>query len=278
MKAGIRLDDARAGYGPIEVLHGVSVSFPAGSTVAVLGRNGSGKSTLLHTLAGTVPAHIRFDAMERHRRRQSRPLPASRPRDDTGPRRQQRLRNPVRTRQPRSLRSRETARPSHGRFPRTRAAARPACRNTFRRRAPDAGAVPRRAPARPRHPARRSQPRTLPEGRVTPRRHHRRPRTIGPHDHHGRAIPSRRLTPCRHCSTYSAEAKLHSPANPTNSPHRRHDLTNVQESCGLRTGAGRPDLAPRPARPDCRAVRRRGLRLSAPGAFFGCRLQACDYV
>ncbi len=55
MTAGIRIDDAHAGYGPIEVLHGVSLSFPAGSTVAVLGRNGSGKSTLLRMLAGIVP-------------------------------------------------------------------------------------------------------------------------------------------------------------------------------------------------------------------------------
>lgn len=55
MKAGIQIDDAHAGYGPIEALHGVSLSFPAGSTVAVLGRNGSGRSTLLRTLAGIVP-------------------------------------------------------------------------------------------------------------------------------------------------------------------------------------------------------------------------------
>lgn len=64
MKAGIQIDDAHAGYGPIEVLHGVSLSFPAGSTVAVLGRNGSGKSTLLRTLAGIVPlasGSVRWD-------------------------------------------------------------------------------------------------------------------------------------------------------------------------------------------------------------------------
>jgi len=54
MKAGILVENARAGYGPIEVLHGLSMSFPAGSTVAVLGRNGAGKSTLLRALAGIV--------------------------------------------------------------------------------------------------------------------------------------------------------------------------------------------------------------------------------
>jgi branched-chain amino acid transport system ATP-binding protein len=55
MKAGLQLVDARAGYGPIEVLHGVTMSFPAGSTVGLLGRNGAGKSTLLRALAGIVP-------------------------------------------------------------------------------------------------------------------------------------------------------------------------------------------------------------------------------
>jgi branched-chain amino acid transport system ATP-binding protein len=55
MKAGVQLVDARAGYGPIEVLHGVTLSFPAGSTVALLGRNGAGKSTVLRALAGSLP-------------------------------------------------------------------------------------------------------------------------------------------------------------------------------------------------------------------------------
>jgi branched-chain amino acid transport system ATP-binding protein len=55
MKVGLQLVDARAGYGPIEVLHGVTLSFPAGSTVALLGRNGAGKSTVLRALAGILP-------------------------------------------------------------------------------------------------------------------------------------------------------------------------------------------------------------------------------
>jgi branched-chain amino acid transport system ATP-binding protein len=55
MRAGLQLVNARAGYGSIEVLHGVTLSFPAGSTVALLGRNGAGKSTVLHVLAGILP-------------------------------------------------------------------------------------------------------------------------------------------------------------------------------------------------------------------------------
>ena len=52
---GIEMIDVRAGFGAIEVLHGVSLSFPAGAIVALLGRNGSGKSTVLGALAGIVP-------------------------------------------------------------------------------------------------------------------------------------------------------------------------------------------------------------------------------
>jgi branched-chain amino acid transport system ATP-binding protein len=46
----------RAGYGSIEVLHGVDLDVPAGSVVAVLGPNGAGKTTLLSVLAGLHPA------------------------------------------------------------------------------------------------------------------------------------------------------------------------------------------------------------------------------
>jgi branched-chain amino acid transport system ATP-binding protein len=46
----------RAGYGPIEVLHGIDLEVPAGSVVAVLGPNGAGKTTLLSVIAGLQPA------------------------------------------------------------------------------------------------------------------------------------------------------------------------------------------------------------------------------
>jgi branched-chain amino acid transport system ATP-binding protein len=45
----------RAGYGPIEVLHGVDLVVPRGKVVALLGPNGAGKSTTLQVCAGFVP-------------------------------------------------------------------------------------------------------------------------------------------------------------------------------------------------------------------------------
>jgi ABC-type branched-subunit amino acid transport system ATPase component len=48
------LRDVRAGYGDVEVLHGVSLSVAPGQVVAVLGANGAGKSTLCAVAAGLV--------------------------------------------------------------------------------------------------------------------------------------------------------------------------------------------------------------------------------
>jgi branched-chain amino acid transport system ATP-binding protein len=50
----LALRDIRAGYGPIEVVHGVSLEIPAGSVVALLGPNGGGKTTLLNVCAGLI--------------------------------------------------------------------------------------------------------------------------------------------------------------------------------------------------------------------------------
>ena len=50
----LALRDVRAGYGPIEVVHGVSLEIPVGSVVALLGPNGGGKTTLLNVCAGLL--------------------------------------------------------------------------------------------------------------------------------------------------------------------------------------------------------------------------------
>ncbi len=55
MTVEVELVNARAGYGSVEVLHGVDLALPAGAVVAVVGRNGAGKTTLLRTIAGTLP-------------------------------------------------------------------------------------------------------------------------------------------------------------------------------------------------------------------------------
>jgi branched-chain amino acid transport system ATP-binding protein len=52
----IELRRLRAGYGAIEVLHGIDLAVPAGSVTALLGPNGAGKTTTLRTLAGLHPA------------------------------------------------------------------------------------------------------------------------------------------------------------------------------------------------------------------------------
>ena len=50
----VRVRDLRAGYGTVEILHGISLTVPTGSTTAVLGDSGSGKTTLLRAIAGFI--------------------------------------------------------------------------------------------------------------------------------------------------------------------------------------------------------------------------------
>src|SRR3990170_1781717 len=46
----------RAGYGRLEVLHGVDIDVAEGQLVAVIGANGAGKTSLLRTVSGLLKA------------------------------------------------------------------------------------------------------------------------------------------------------------------------------------------------------------------------------
>ncbi|MHB1138034.1 MAG: ABC transporter permease subunit, partial [Microthrixaceae bacterium] len=52
--AVLRVQDLHAGYGQVEVLHGVDLRAAAGQITVLLGANGAGKSTLCSALAGTL--------------------------------------------------------------------------------------------------------------------------------------------------------------------------------------------------------------------------------
>ena len=54
-KVAVQAIDIRASLGNIEVLHGISLSLPAGRWTSIVGPNGAGKSTLLKVLAGLLP-------------------------------------------------------------------------------------------------------------------------------------------------------------------------------------------------------------------------------
>jgi branched-chain amino acid transport system ATP-binding protein len=43
-----------AGYGKVEVLHGISITVPKGKVVTLIGSNGAGKTTTLRTVSGMV--------------------------------------------------------------------------------------------------------------------------------------------------------------------------------------------------------------------------------
>lgn len=48
------LEDISAGYGSVQVLHGVNLEVNSGETVVLLGTNGNGKSTLLKSVMGLI--------------------------------------------------------------------------------------------------------------------------------------------------------------------------------------------------------------------------------
>jgi branched-subunit amino acid ABC-type transport system permease component/ABC-type branched-subunit amino acid transport system ATPase component len=60
----LEVRDLVAGYGDVEVLHGIDLTLTAGSVCALVGANGAGKTTLCSVIAGLVPAtsgSVEFD-------------------------------------------------------------------------------------------------------------------------------------------------------------------------------------------------------------------------
>src|SRR2546429_9985794 len=50
----LTVEGLRAGYGPIEVLHGLDLTVSQDEVVVVIGPNGHGKSTLLRAVSGLI--------------------------------------------------------------------------------------------------------------------------------------------------------------------------------------------------------------------------------
>ena len=48
----LQIDDLRAGYGQMEILHGFNLRVGRGQTLCLIGPNGAGKSTVLHSIFG----------------------------------------------------------------------------------------------------------------------------------------------------------------------------------------------------------------------------------
>lgn len=63
----LEVEGLRAGYGPAEILFGVSLRLARGEVAALMGRNGAGKSTTLKAIMGLLPprtGQVRFAGQE----------------------------------------------------------------------------------------------------------------------------------------------------------------------------------------------------------------------
>lgn len=62
----LELQDVHAGYGPIEVLKGISCTVHAGEIVTVIGANGAGKTSTLMAISGLLPLRKGRIIYDRH--------------------------------------------------------------------------------------------------------------------------------------------------------------------------------------------------------------------
>ena len=50
----LSITNLHAGYGKVEVLHGISVEVPKGKVVTLIGSNGAGKTTTMRAISGMI--------------------------------------------------------------------------------------------------------------------------------------------------------------------------------------------------------------------------------
>jgi branched-chain amino acid transport system ATP-binding protein len=64
----LEVADLHAGYGPVEVLHGLTFEVAEGEVVVILGANGAGKTTTMRSVSGMIPRRgaIRFAGQDIH--------------------------------------------------------------------------------------------------------------------------------------------------------------------------------------------------------------------
>ena len=63
----LHIKNLEAGYGKVQVLHGISLEVPKGQVVTLIGSNGAGKSTTLRSISALTPARrgtIRFSGTD----------------------------------------------------------------------------------------------------------------------------------------------------------------------------------------------------------------------
>jgi branched-chain amino acid transport system ATP-binding protein len=51
----LKIEKLSAGYGKVEVLHGISIAVPKGKLVTLIGSNGAGKTTTMRAVSGMIP-------------------------------------------------------------------------------------------------------------------------------------------------------------------------------------------------------------------------------